>query len=49
MVGPARGVSCVRTCAAGLGEGRWHAPDGEFAYIDLQIDTIRYNVASRDR
>jgi Family of unknown function (DUF6544) len=26
------------------GEGRWHEPDGEYAYIELTIDTVEYNV-----
>jgi hypothetical protein len=26
------------------GEGRWHDPDGEYAYIELAIDDVRYNV-----
>ncbi len=26
------------------GEGRWHDPAGEYAYIQLQIDDVRYNV-----
>lgn len=26
------------------GEGRWHEPDGEYAYIELTIDDVRYNV-----
>jgi hypothetical protein len=26
------------------GEARWHEPDGDFAYIELDIDDIQYNV-----
>lgn len=26
------------------GEGRWHDAEGEYAYIDLMIDDVRYNV-----
>jgi hypothetical protein len=26
------------------GEARWHDPAGEYAYIQLQIDDVRYNV-----
>jgi hypothetical protein len=26
------------------GEGRWQAPDGEYAYIELMIDDVQYNV-----
>jgi hypothetical protein len=29
------------------GEGRWHEPDGEYAYIDLTIDEVDYNVQPR--
>jgi hypothetical protein len=29
------------------GEGRWHEPGGEYAYIELTIDDIRYNLGSR--
>lgn len=28
---------------ASAGEGRWHGPDGEFAYIELVIDDVEYN------
>jgi hypothetical protein len=28
------------------GEGRWHAPNGEYAYIQLTIDDVEYNVGS---
>ena len=36
---------------ATVGEGRWHAPDpeGEFADIEFHIDTIAYNVTGGDR
>jgi hypothetical protein len=27
------------------GEGRWHDPAGEYAYIELTIDDVQYNVA----
>jgi hypothetical protein len=26
------------------GEGRWHLATGEFAYIQLTLDDVRYNV-----
>jgi hypothetical protein len=26
------------------GEGRWHDSDGEYAYIELTIDDVQYNV-----
>jgi hypothetical protein len=29
---------------ASTGQGRWHAPAGDHAYIDLIIDDVRYNV-----
>jgi hypothetical protein len=29
------------------GEGRWHEPDGEYAYIELTIDEVQYNVRPR--
>ena len=25
------------------GEGRWHAPEGDFAYIEVTLDDVRYN------
>jgi hypothetical protein len=29
------------------GEARWHEPEGEYAYIDLTIDDVQYNVQPR--
>jgi hypothetical protein len=29
------------------GDARWHEAGGEYAYIDLTIDDIQYNVQSR--
>ena len=29
---------------AAAGEGRWHEPGGEYAYIELMIDDVEYNV-----
>jgi hypothetical protein len=29
------------------GEARWHEPDGEYAYIELTIDDVQYNVRRR--
>ena len=29
---------------ASTGEGRWHDPRGEYAYIQLAIDSVEYNV-----
>lgn len=28
------------------GEGRWQAPDGEYAYLELEIDDVRYDIAA---
>jgi hypothetical protein len=28
----------------GRGEGRWHEPQGDYAYIELELDDIAYNV-----
>ncbi|MEO7125150.1 MAG: DUF6544 family protein [Nakamurella sp.] len=28
-----------------VGEGHWHAPDGEFAYLEYRLDEITYNKA----
>jgi hypothetical protein len=36
-----------RARLASRGEGRWHEPDGEYAYIELTIDEVQYNVQSR--
>jgi hypothetical protein len=32
---------------ASRGEGRWLAPAGDYAYIELEIDDVRYNPRSR--
>lgn len=29
------------------GEGRWHDAEGEYAYIDVKIDDVQYNVPAR--
>jgi uncharacterized protein DUF6544 len=29
------------------GQARWHEPGGEYAYIELVIDEVRYNLSSR--
>ena len=31
------------------GEARWHEPEGEYAYIELTIDSVKYNVRKRER
>ena len=28
------------------GEARWHTPDGSFAYIELEVDDVAYNVSA---
>ncbi|HEX2444856.1 MAG TPA: DUF6544 family protein [Vicinamibacterales bacterium] len=40
-----RSYGAVRLAAGG--EGRWHEPDGEYAYIELTIDDVRFNVQPR--
>ena len=32
---------------ASRGEGRWHEPGGEYAYIELEVDDVQYNVQPR--
>jgi hypothetical protein len=32
---------------ASRGEGRWHEPDAEYAYIELTLDEVQYNVQKR--
>ncbi len=29
------------------GEGRWHEPNREYAYIELTVDDVQYNVSSQ--
>ena len=41
-----RAFESVRLCARG--EARWHEPGGEYAYIELELDEVRYNVQSRE-
>jgi hypothetical protein len=41
-VGRYRSFGAVRLPS--LGEGRWHEPEGEYAYIELTIDDVQYNV-----
>ena len=31
-----------------MGEGHWHAADGEFAYLEFDLDDITYNAADLD-
>jgi hypothetical protein len=40
-----RSFGRVRLSSAG--EGRWHEPEGEYAYIELTLDDIAYNVRAR--
>jgi uncharacterized protein DUF6544 len=44
-IGAYRAFGPVRL--ASRGEGRWHGPEGEYAYIELTIDEVRYNVGRR--
>ena len=45
MVDADRGIPPVRPVRlASKGEGRWHEADGEYAYIELTIDAVEYNV-----
>ena len=32
-----------------VGEGHWHAPDGEFAYLEFRLDDITYNAANLEQ
>jgi hypothetical protein len=29
------------------GEAQWHEPSGDYAYIELTLDDVQYNVHSR--
>ena len=40
-----RSFGAVRLPSAG--HGRWHDPEGEYAYIELTIDDVQYNVGPR--
>lgn len=40
QLGPAR--------LATIGEGHWHAADGEYAYLEYDLDAIAYNAADLD-
>jgi hypothetical protein len=42
---PYRSFGSVRLASGG--EARWHEPGGEYAYIELTIDEVEYNVRSR--
>ncbi len=44
-VGRYRSFGAVRLPSEG--QGRWHDPEGVYAYIELTIDDVRYNVAAR--
>jgi hypothetical protein len=43
-LGTYRSFGAVRL--ASTGEGRWHERDGDYAYIELTIDDVRYNVTA---
>lgn len=40
-----RSFGSVRLAAGG--EARWHEPAGEYAYIELELDEVQYNVPAR--
>jgi hypothetical protein len=42
-VGGYRSYGAVRLASGGA--ARWHEPEGEYAYIELTIDDVRYNVS----
>jgi len=44
-IGSYRAFGPVRL--TGRGEGRWHEPGGEYAYIELELDEVEYNVQPR--
>jgi hypothetical protein len=44
-VGQYRSFGSVRLPSEG--QGRWHDPEGDYTYIELTIDDVRYNVAPR--
>jgi hypothetical protein len=44
-LGPYRSFGQVRLASGG--EGRWHEADGDYAYVELTIDDVRYNIRSR--
>jgi hypothetical protein len=44
-LGAYRPFGSVRLASGG--EGRWHEPGREYAYIELTIDDVQYNVRSR--
>jgi hypothetical protein len=44
-IGSYRSFGAVRL--ASHGEGRWHEAGGDYAYIELTIDDVEYNVRSR--
>lgn len=45
-LGAYRAFGPVRLASGG--EGRWHEPDQEYAYIELTFDEVQYNVRSRE-
>jgi hypothetical protein len=44
-LGPYRSFGQIRLASGG--EARWHEANGEYAYIELTIDEVQYNVHSR--
>jgi hypothetical protein len=44
---PMSGYREFGSCRLGtIGEGHWHAPKGEFAYLEYNLDEITYNAAN---
>ena len=43
--GPYRAFGPLRLASGG--EARWHMPNGSFAYIELELDDVEYNVRTR--
>ena len=41
-LGPYRKFGSVRLSSGGA--ARWHEPDGDYAYIELELDDVKYNV-----
>ena len=43
---PISGYRALGSCRLGtIGEGHWHAPGGEFAYLEYNLDDVTYNAA----
>jgi hypothetical protein len=45
---PVRGYRAFGPVRLGaLGEARWHTADGSYAYIELELDDVEYNVRTQ--